>query len=108
MTPDALVGQLTHKSDDFLIFAMLKQTLLEAWATNGSTHQFRVDGAQRVEVVLFDHGSFDLIQQTGITHLRLFTLWRIAIALLAGEGFFKDKAQVKFSAPAKAFGERQR
>src|SRR5690606_25496574 len=84
-----------------------KEALLEALAGNGGFYQLRIDCPQRVQIVLFDHSRFHLIQDPRITYLRLFALWRITFSLAAGERFFEDKANVQLCAPAEAFGKRQ-
>lgn len=91
-----------------LYLAVFEEALLEAWAGDCGFHQLRIDGAQGIEVVLFYYCRFDLVEDPGIAHLRFFALRRIAFAVAAGKGFFKDKPHIQFGAPAEAFGKRQR
>lgn len=87
--------------------AVFEEALLEAWAGDCGFHQLRIDGAQGIEVVLFTTAALTRLR-IGIAHLRFFALRRIAFAVAAGKGFFKDKPHIQFGAPAEAFGKRQR
>lgn len=99
---------LANEGFDCFILTVFEEALLEAWAGYRGFHQLRIDGAQGVEIVFFYHCRFNLVEDPGISYLRLFALRRIAFAVAAGKRFFKDKAYIQLRAPAETFGKRQR
>jgi len=97
-----LADNAADKSFDLFILAVLKEALLETLTGHCRFNQLWIDSAQGVEIVLFNHRGLNLVQNAGVANLRLFTLWRITFAITAGEGFFKDEADVQLCAPAEA------
>lgn len=97
-----------HEGFNLFVTAVLEEALLEALARDGGFNQLRIDCTQGIQIVFFSPPPLSPVQDPGVTHLRLFTLWWIAFAIASGKGFLKDKAYVQFCSPAEALRKRQK